>query len=83
MWGAPSSALSVSPTNFVVTPGTKSESDLLKTYPQTILITYLKGMAGFDTLSGDFSIESEGFIYEKTTFATHVSNNGLLSFFIN
>jgi hypothetical protein len=25
----------------------------------------------------------EGFIYEKTTFATHVSNNGLLSFFIN
>ena len=70
----PSSSLGVSPTNFIINPGTQSQADLLKVYPRTILITRLKGLAGFNSLSGDFSVESEGFYYENGERVRPISN---------
>ncbi len=55
--------LNVSPTNIVMEAGDCSLSALLKTFPKGIIIDDLKGMAGYNSTSGDFSIESEGFLW--------------------
>ena len=56
--------LDVSHSNLVMQPGESLFEDLLKEFPQVIVIDYLKGFAGFNHVSGDFSIESEGFLWE-------------------
>lgn len=45
--------------------GKNSFEELIKDCPQVIVIDYLKGFAGYNPVSGDFSIESEGFLWEK------------------
>ena len=51
--------------NIVMAEGKSSFSDLLKESPRTIVIDWLKGLAGYNPISGDFSIESEGFLWER------------------
>jgi PmbA protein len=51
--------------NFYMEPGDKSREELLKMADGGIFITQMKGFhAGANTVSGDFSIESEGFLIE-------------------
>ena len=58
-------SLGVSATNLVMLEGKSSFEELVKEFPQVIVIDYLKGFAGYNPVSGDFSIESEGFLWEK------------------
>ena len=52
--------------NFYIKPGDKSREELLKMAEGGIFITQMKGFhAGANTVSGDFSIESEGFMIEN------------------
>ena len=62
---SPSSELGISPTNLIVQSGTQSLQDLLGAYPKVIYIDAIKGHSGFNSISGDFSMESEGFMYES------------------
>ncbi len=55
----------VAPTNTIMKEGTSSFDDLLKEYPQVIVIDFLKGLAGYNPVSGNFSIESEGFLWNR------------------
>ena len=52
-------------TNIMMQEGKSSFSDLLKEYPQVIVIDALKGLAGYNPISGNFSIESEGFLWNR------------------
>ena len=56
--------LGVSPTNAVMARGESSFEGLLEGFPKVIVIDWLKGLAGYNGASGDFSIESEGFLWE-------------------
>ena len=60
--------LDISGTNLVMSEGESSFQDLLSEFPQVIVIDYLKGWAGYNPISGDFSIESEGFLWEGGEF---------------
>ncbi len=60
---SPSTDLSVSPSNLVVTPGQRPLADLLAADKNVILITDLLGRAGFRAASGDFSLPVEGLMY--------------------
>ena len=56
--------LITAPSNIVMEGGDSSLKELLKTFPRGIMIDNLKGLAGYNSTSGDFSIESEGFLWE-------------------
>ena len=58
-------ALGISATNLVMREGDSSLEEMLKAFPQVFVVDFLKGFAGFNPVSGDFSIESEGFLWEK------------------
>ena len=58
-------SLGISATNLVMSEGTSSFEELIGECPQVIAIDNLKGFAGYNSISGDFSIESEGFLWEK------------------
>ncbi|MCY4320941.1 MAG: metallopeptidase TldD-related protein [Bdellovibrionaceae bacterium] len=60
--------LDISGTNLVMSEGESSLGDLLSEFSQVVVIDYLKGFAGYNPISGDFSIESEGFLYEWGEF---------------
>ena len=62
---SPNSQLGVSRSNLVFSPGTVSQRDLLNSAPATILVDQIKGFAGFNAVSGAFSLEAEGFSYEN------------------
>lgn len=52
--------------NFYIEPGPDSREDILKKLDKGLLITDLQGLhAGANPISGDFSIQSEGFFVEK------------------
>ncbi len=57
--------LSVSPTNLVLPEGQSSFKELVGEFPKVLVVDWLKGFAGYNETSGDFSIESEGFLWEK------------------
>lgn len=57
--------LDISATNLVMKEGGSSMEEMLKEFPQVFVIDVLKGFAGFNFVSGDFSIESEGFLWEE------------------
>ncbi len=60
------SSLSISSTNFYLEPGNVKENELFKNYDNIIEIVALQGMhSGANTISGDFSLSAEGFLYEK------------------
>ena len=60
-----SGSLSVSATNLVMLEGKSAFKELLEEFPQVFVIDCLKGFAGYNSISGNFSIESEGFLWEK------------------
>ncbi len=62
---SPSTDLDVASSNVLVRPGKTAFADLMKSAPQVILITDLKGTAGFRHTSGDFSIPMEGYLYQN------------------
>ncbi|MDE0092236.1 MAG: TldD/PmbA family protein [Oligoflexia bacterium] len=67
-WLNDKGALDISGTNLVMSEGGSSFQDLLSECPQVVVIDYLKGFAGYNSISGDFSIESEGFLWEGSDF---------------
>jgi len=75
---SPQSELSIAPTNLVVTTGSNNLIELLNVYPKVILIDALKGLAGVNSISGDFSIQSEGHYYENGQFK-HAVHDFVLS----
>jgi PmbA protein len=62
---APSTDLDVSVSNIIVTPGKHSFDALVNSDKRVIVVTDLKGTAGFRATSGDFSIPVEGYLYEN------------------
>lgn len=59
------SSLDISPTNLYLGAGQNSREDLLNSYPELIEIVGLQGMhSGANTISGDFSLSAEGFLYK-------------------
>ncbi|WP_066295797.1 TldD/PmbA family protein [Bacillus sp. FJAT-29937] len=55
-------SLAVSPTNFYITPGTKSLDELTSSLKEGIIITDLEGLhSGADSVSGDFSLAAKGY----------------------
>ena len=67
-WISEKGTLDISGTNLIMSEGESSFQDLLSEFPQAIVIDYLKGFAGYNAVSGDFSIESEGFLWEGKEF---------------
>ncbi len=60
------SSLTVSPTNFYLESGNMKEDDLFKKHKKIIKIVSLQGIhSGTNTISGDFSLSAEGFLYEN------------------
>lgn len=60
------SSLGISTTNFILQPGKSKESELFQQYDKAIEIVALQGMhSGANTISGDFSLSGEGFLYEN------------------
>ncbi|MGI9549364.1 MAG: TldD/PmbA family protein [Bdellovibrionales bacterium] len=57
--------VTVGSTNAVMEEGQDSFSSLVQNDSKVIVIDMLKGMAGYNAISGDFSIESEGFLWDR------------------
>jgi PmbA protein len=62
---SPSTDLGVSTSNVLVRPGTQTLEELLASDAKVILVTDMLGFAGFRSVSGDFSLPMEGFLYEN------------------
>ena len=73
MRGSYASQVNVAPFNFGICAGTLSEDELFAKAENGIYITGVKGLhAGADATTGDFSIESEGFLIENGVKTTYV-----------
>ena len=71
--GSYASTVEVAPFNFGLCPGSMTEDELLAKAQNGIYVTALKGLhAGADATTGDFSIESEGFLIENGKKTTYV-----------
>jgi PmbA protein len=67
--------LGESASNLIVTPGTLSLNDLLKTYPEMIYINHLTGFhAGYNDGSGDFSLPAEGELWRNGERVAPINN---------
>lgn len=64
-WINDKGALDISVSNLVMTEGKSPFKELVSEFPQVIAIDDFKSFAGYNIVSGDFSIESEGFLWEK------------------
>lgn len=59
-------SLGIASTNFILKPGEAKENELFKQHDKIIEIVSLQGMhSGANTISGDFSLSGEGFLYEN------------------
>jgi len=59
-------AIGVSPTNFYMEPGEHELEELLERADGGILITKVAGIhSGLDTISGDFSVQAQGYLIKK------------------
>ena len=71
--GSYASTVEVAPFNFCLCPGNETEDELLAKAQNGIYITAVKGLhAGANATTGDFSIESEGFVIENGKKAGYV-----------
>ncbi|MCB0356978.1 MAG: TldD/PmbA family protein [Bdellovibrionales bacterium] len=75
---SPKSGIEIHYTNLMVSPGPNSFSDLVNMDSSVLVIDNLKGLAGVNPISGDFSIESEGLFYRNGEFQ-HAAANFTLS----
>jgi PmbA protein len=67
--------LDVSPSNFYVEAGTTSFDELVSGPGPVLVIDDLQGLhAGTSTISGDFSLQAQGFLYQDGTFQHPVHN---------
>lgn len=64
-WINDKGVLSVSSTNLFMPEGESSFEELVREFPQLIIIDDLHGRAGYNSVSGDFSKEAEGFLWER------------------
>ena len=55
----------VSSTNIIMEQGKDKFEDFVKEQKTFVVIDQLKSMAGYNAISGDFSIEAEGFLWEQ------------------
>ena len=62
---SPKSELGIQTTNLVVEGNTETFKNLVSSANKVVVIDNLKGMAGVNAVSGDFSIESEGLLFEN------------------
>lgn len=59
-------AIGVSPTNFYMEPGDLTPEELMKRAEGGIFITMVAGIhSGLDTVSGDFSLQAQGYLIKK------------------
>ena len=73
MRGSYASQVNVAPFNFGICAGDLTEDELIAKAENGIYITGVKGLhAGADATTGDFSIESEGFLIENGVKTTYV-----------
>ncbi len=71
--GSYASTVEVAPFNFGLCPGGLTEEELFAKAENGIYVTAVKGLhAGADATTGDFSIESEGFVIENGKKAGYV-----------
>jgi PmbA protein len=69
------SQLDISPSNLVVSQSDKSRAELQKVFPRVIVLTSLTGFhAGYQEGSGDFSLQSEGELWENGEFVRPLAN---------
>ncbi len=69
------SAVDISPFFMYLAPGDLTEEELLKKANKGVLINELGGLhAGADPVSGDFSLQSAGFLIEDGKKTTHVKS---------
>ena len=64
-WWNNTNFLDISTTNLFMPEGQNSFEDLVKEFPQVIVIDNLQGLAGYNPISGNFSKEAEGFLWKK------------------
>ena len=60
-----SGRLAITPTNGMMLSGSSSFEEMRDTFREVIEVDFLKGLAGYNSISGDFSIESEGFLWSQ------------------
>ena len=58
-------ALGISASNLFMLSGETSFEDLVREFSQVIVIDDLHGLSGYNPVSGDFSKEAEGFLWER------------------
>ena len=63
-WNNEKGELDISASNLLMAEGNSSFEEMTGEFPQVIVIDVLKGFAGYNAISGDFSLESEGFLQE-------------------
>lgn len=64
--GSYMSPLTVAPTNLYLAPGHCTQKELLASREELLYITNVKGLhAGANPTTGDFSLESKGFLYQN------------------
>ena len=56
--------LDIQETHLVMEEGDSAFEELVTEFPEVIVIDNLKSFAGYNSVSGDFSIESEGFLWK-------------------
>lgn len=60
--------LEVAPANFYLQPGSQSPEALLEGRPKAVIVTEVTGLhAGANPISGDFSLQAQGFLVEAGT----------------
>lgn len=73
--GSYKGTVGVSPSNFYLQPGTATHQALVAGDGPVVMIDDLQGLhAGTNTISGDFSIQAQGWLYEKGEEVHAVSN---------
>lgn len=67
--------LGVAPSNLIVLPGTATPEQLLGRHDRALFVTLVTGLhAGANAISGDFSLQAEGFLYERGELVTPIHN---------
>lgn len=67
--------LGVAPSNLILVPGQAGPAELLARNPRTLYVTHVTGLhAGANAISGDFSLQAEGFLYEGGERVTPIHN---------
>ena len=76
-WREDKGGLSAAPFHLEMPGGSHAFEELVGEFPETVVIDRLNGLhSGFNPISGDFSIESEGFLYRGGAAAPAAASSG-------